>query len=78
MTELELLYLSYNPTDDTIDFGVKTSEAVDRILRNHAKDVSARMRDLADRLDRGEYPFGRVSMVIQHCQGDPEDRRESF
>ncbi len=67
MREIPLITITYNPSQDAIDFGIPVS--ADRLIVQKHRELMAMLRRLADCLERREYPFGNM-------ENDPEAIRQ--
>ena len=63
MAEIDLIRITYSPSQNAIDFGIPSS--ADRLLVQKDKEVVTMLRHLADCLEQREYPFGNLT-------GDPK------
>lgn len=58
MTETDLIRITYNPSQDAIDFGVPTK--ADKLIVKKDAQIIRMLRRLANCLEKREYPFGNM------------------
>lgn len=69
MSETRILYLSYQPSDNSIDFGLLGAPLTDSLIASKRKEIAECLRDLAKRLDSREYPF--CNLFARLADGQP-------
>lgn len=58
MAEIELIKITYSPSENAIDFGVPGN--ADELIVEKDKEIIRMLRHLADCLERREYPFSNL------------------